>query len=138
MHKVVLDRRFDLRHVACHALASRTSIRMMSMRTDRPLQSRRISHLIRVTAQAQRISRQLQACYIRIAMGVMAVKTPQLPVIHIALHKVIALHSVLVRRQVSVLVEVRHTRLQVFQLPYLRQPLSRQIPHWPVIDFPVP
>ena len=70
-------------------------------------------------------------------MDIVAVEATQLPVVHIALHEVITLHPVLMRRQVGILIEIRHTRLQVFEPPDIRQTLPWQISHRPVIDLAV-
>ena len=68
-------------------------------------------------------------------MYLMAIEAPYLPVIHIALHKIVPLHSVLMRGQIGILKKVRRPRLQLLQPPVIHQPLARHKPHRPVVVF---
>jgi len=69
-------------------------------------------------------------------MHLMTVEASNLPVIHIALNKIVPLHPVLVRSQIGVLKEVRHARLQLLKPPEINQPLPGQKTHRPVEVLP--
>ena len=104
-HKILFDRLLDLRHMARHTRAPRTPLRMMRMFAHRPTKPRRIVHPLRMARQAKRIPPRNQVRRILIAMHLVAIEAPHLPVIHIALHKIVPLHAVLVRRHIRILIE---------------------------------
>ena len=67
----------------------------------------------------------------------MAVEAAELAVIHVALHKVIALHAILVRRAVGKVVKGGFTQLAVFQLPVILQPQADVVADGPVVILPL-
>ena len=132
-NKVVLDGLLDARHMAGRALAASTVDRMMRMFRNGPLQPGWIRR--GVARQAKRVALRNHARGVLVAMHVVAIEAAQLPVVHGALHKVVALHPVLVRRHVSILIEVGYAGLPSFQLPEIRQLLADFISHGPVVTF---
>ena len=86
--------------------------------------------------QTKRIPRRNQVRRVLSTVHLVAIEAPHLPVIHIALHKIIPLHPVLVRRQIGILKKVRSPRLQLLQPPVIHQPLARQKAHRPVVVLP--
>ena len=102
-HIVVLDRLLNLRHMTRNARAPRASLRMMRMLAYRPPQPSRIIQILCMAREAKRIAPRNQVRGILIAMHLVAIKTPHLPVIHIALNKIVPLHPVFVRRHIRIL-----------------------------------
>jgi len=68
-----------------------------------------------------------------IAVNIVAVKAAKLAMIHVALHKVVPLHPVLVGSEVCKLVEVCYSRFEFFKLPILRETLSGKKAYGPVV-----
>ena len=131
-HKIVLDRLLDLRHMARHARAPRAPLGMVRMFAHRPPKPRRILLRLGMAPQAKRIPRSNQIRRILSAVHLVAIEAPHLPVIHIALHKIIPLHPVLMRGHIfGILQKVRSPRLQILQPPVIDQPVTRQIAHRP-------
>jgi hypothetical protein len=60
-----------------------------------------------------------------ITVQVVAIEAANLPMVHIALHKIVALHTILVSGQVGELIEVGCAMFELFQLPIVREPLPR-------------
>ena len=83
--------------------------------------------------QTKRIARSFKVRRVLITVHLVAIETSHLPVIHIALRKIIPLHPVLVRGQIGVLKKIGSPRLQIFQPPEIDQPLTRQEANWPVV-----
>ena len=116
-NKVVLDRLLDFRHVASNALAARASLGVVSVFAYRAAQSRSI--LFVVTKQAKRIARHGQIRWVRIAVNLVAIKTSQTAMVHVALDKVVALHPVLVRSHVGILIKARRSQFCRLERPII-------------------
>ena len=108
--------RFDLRHVTSHALTSGTAAFMMRVFFNGG-RMRAVRGHRAVTIQANLIRRLSQLGVVLRAMHIMAGGTGDSMPVHDALHKVIALHPVFVRRAVWKIVKVRLPERAVFQLP---------------------
>lgn len=111
--------------MARDALASSATLRLMGMFADRSLQTCGVVFFLCVASEAERISGPDQVGR-RIAVDLMAIEAAELTTVHRALNKVIALHAVIVRGQFGILVEVRCSRLHVFEFPVVSQPLPGQ------------
>lgn len=107
--ELTLDGDFDLRHVACRALASSAFFGMMRMFSDRGAQACGI--VVGVTAEAKLISGCDQVGRVATAVNIMAIKTAETAMIHVAVHEIVALHPVLVRSAVRPVIEVLNTKL---------------------------
>lgn len=89
--------------------------------------------LFRMTRATKRIPRHPEIRRVGVAVNLMTIEAAKPAVVHCALDKVIALHPVLMRCQVCILIKVGSSRLGLFELPIVRQSLSRQKPYRPVI-----
>ena len=86
-----------------------------------------------MAGKAELIARFNQARRVLIAMYIVAIRTPDFAVIHIALHEVVSLHPVLMRCHIGKLIKVRRAGLQLFQLPKIGKPLARYVTYRPVV-----
>lgn len=87
-----------------------------------------------MTIKTDLVSWLAQLRVISSAVNVVAVETGDAATIHNALHKVIALHSVLVGGTIRVVKEVRgFSERVVFQFPVIRQPQSNVVADRPVV-----
>ena len=111
---VIFDGLFDTRHVAGNALAACTAGGVMSVLTDSAMQAGGI--LTGVATEAERISAYGKSGD-GAAVHLVAIEAADLAVIHVALHKIVALHAVLVRSEIGELVEVGDARPGLFELP---------------------
>jgi len=132
-HEVVLDCLLDFGHVACDALAASASFCMVGVFAHRPFEPCGV--VLRVARQADSVAHCIQIGDVLIAVYLMAIKAANLPVVHNALDEVVALHSVLVRREIGVLIEIGCSRFQFFELPVIGQPSARQKADRPVVIF---
>src|SRR6185437_14654185 len=64
-----------------------------------------------------------------------AVEAANSPMVHNALHKVVALHPVFVSGEVGVLEEVCDAGFQGFEMPVVGEPFARQETNRPVVVF---
>src|SRR6202012_2262078 len=94
----------DVGHVAGDALAAWTVLGVMGVLGDSPFQASGI--VFGVAAEAERVAGGDQVRGIAVAVYLMAVEAAQPPVIHVALHEVVALHPVFVRAGVGKVIEV--------------------------------
>jgi len=117
-HIVSFDCLLNVRHVAGDALAPRAVLRVMRVLTDSSFEARWV--LLCVAAETESVPLFNQVGLILIVVDIVAIKTTKLAVVHVALHEVIALHSVLVRGQVGKLIEICRSRLQFFETPMVR------------------
>ena len=94
-HRISRAFRFNRGHVACDTLASSTAVLVVRVLLDR-----RCSWAVRrrwsVTIKTELISGLAELCVIRRAVNVVAVETRDAATIHHTLHKIVALHPVLV------------------------------------------
>ena len=107
--ELTLDGDFDVRHVACGALAASAFFGMMRMFSDRGAQACGI--VLGVTAKAKLISGCNQVGRVAAAVNVMAIETAEAAMVHVAVHEIVALHPVLVRSAVRPVIEVLNTKL---------------------------
>ena len=107
-HVVVLDGLLNVRHVARYALTPGTVLRVMGVLADSPFEARGI--LFVVAAQAKRVALFDKVRFVLVAVYLMAIEATDLAVVHRALNEVVALHPILVRRQISELIEIRGSR----------------------------
>ncbi|MBB5319319.1 hypothetical protein HDF09_004025 [Edaphobacter lichenicola] len=117
-NKVIFYCLLDFGHMAGNALTPGASFSMVSVLAHRPFEPGRI--FLRVAGQADRIADRNEVRGVLITVYLMAVETADLPVIHLALDEVVALHPVFVRGQVGKLIEVG-----VFQASVLRASSNR-------------
>jgi hypothetical protein len=66
-------------------------------------------------------------------MHIVAIEAANLPMIHVALDEIVALHSILVGRQVGELIKVGRAVLELLQLPVVCPPLPRNKTDRPVV-----
>lgn len=107
--ELTFDSDFDLRHVACRALAAGAFFGMMRMFGDRGAQACGI--VLGVTAEAKLIASCNQIGRVAAAVNVMAIETAEAAMVHVAVHEVVALHPVLMRSAVRPVIEVLNTKL---------------------------
>ena len=89
-----------------------------------------------MTIEAECISGFAQLRVIRRAVNVMAIETRDATAIHHALHKVVALHPVLVGRAIREIKKIlRFTKGVIFQLPIIRELQSQVIANGPIVIF---
>jgi len=132
---ISFDRLLNVRHVAGDALTPRAVFRVMGMLRDGAFEACRI--LFRVALKTKSVPLRDQVGLVLITVNLVTIEATQVAVVHVALHEIIALHSVLVRRQVGILIEIRRSRLQFLEPPMIRQTLTRQKANRPVVIFPV-
>lgn len=105
---VVFNRLFDSRHVACGTLAACTAFRVVGVLRNGAFQSSRI--FFGVAREAKLIAGDGKVrC--NVAVNLMTIEATQLTMVHVALHEIVALHTILVRSQVGVLKEIRSAGL---------------------------
>ena len=113
--ELTLDSDFDIRHVACRALAASAFFGMMRMFSDRGAQACRI--VLGMTAEAKLIARCNQIGRVAAAVNVMAIETAEAAMVHVTVYEIVALHPVLVRSAVRPVIEVLNTKLRLFKTP---------------------
>jgi len=129
---VVLDRLLNTRHVASSALASGTLRIMMRVLAHCSPKSRGI--LLTVAAQTKCIPAHRQIGN-SAAVYLMAIEAADFAMVHVALHEIVALHPVLVRREICILKEIRSAGLRLLELPVVCQTLPSCETDRPVIVF---
>jgi hypothetical protein len=107
--ELTFDGDFDVRHVACRALAASAFFGMMRMFRNRGAQACGI--VLSVTAKAKLISGCNQVGRVSVAVNVMAIETAEAAMVHVAVHEIVALHPVLVRSAVRPVIKVLNTKL---------------------------
>ena len=121
-HKVVGDSLFNPRHVAGRALAPRAHFSMMRMFADSPMESGGV--IFCMAAETQLVANDNKIRWVFIAVHLMAIKATHLAVIHHTLDKIIALHTVLVRRAILPVIEILGPQARFFKLPDVDESLT--------------
>ena len=129
---ISFDRLLDVRHVTGDALTARAVFRVMGMLRDGAFEAGRI--LFRVALKTKSVPLRDQVGLVLITVNLVTIEATQVAVVHVALHEIIALHSVLVCRQVGILIEnllfpasVRTSNGPPDADPAESQPVSRNI-----------
>ena len=90
-----------------------------------------------MAVEANRVCRFPQFRVVAAAVRVVTAEAGNAAPVHHALHEIVALHAVLMRRAVGKVREARFSQLVIFQLPEILQILPRVVAHGPVIIFPL-
>jgi hypothetical protein len=128
---VVLDGLLDVGHMAGDAFAARAALGVVGVFTDGAAQAGGILPVM--TGEAHRIALGVQVRLVLITVNVVAVEAAQVPMIHIALNEVIALHAIFVGGAVGVLIKVGGTGFQLFKLPVVGEPIAGEETDRPVV-----
>ena len=72
-----------------------------------------------MTSQTERVAGNDEVGTVRIAVNLVAIETAQSSMVHNALHKIVALHPILMRRSVLPEVEVLGSKARNLQIPDL-------------------
>jgi len=121
----------NLWHVAADAFIAGAPCRVMSVRLDRR-SVRPVRRSRAVTLQAENICRLQQVGIVPGAVNVVATETTHAVRVHGALHKIVALHAVLVGGAIGKEVEVLRTELCFFEMPYVGEAIAGQVADGPV------
>ena len=85
--------------------------------------------------QAHHVCRFQQECLISAAVRIMAAGTSHTMRVHRALHKIVALHSILMTRAVRIVSESGITEFVLLQFPVFLEVIAHLEADWPVIIF---
>src|SRR5579863_5059713 len=77
-----------------------------------------------MTTEAERVTGNHQIRAIRIAVDIVTVEAAQPAMVHHTLHKVVALHPILVSRSIWPEVKILNSEQRNFKVPNIRKPLS--------------
>src|SRR6266404_4297701 len=126
--------RVDLWHMAGHALAAWRALLVMRMLLERS-RARPIGRHRAVAIQTKLVHWLSQLRIVFRAVHVVAAKAGDSAAVHHALHKIVALHAVLMGRAVREMRESRLAQLVLFQFPKIGQTEPHLVTHRPVIVF---
>ena len=127
---VVFDRLLYAGHVAGDALTAGTACGVMRMFADRAAQTCGI--LLVVAGEAELVSTEGKIGD-SVAVDLVAIEAAHLAVIHETLHKIIALHAVLVRSEIGKLKEIGGAGFQFFEVPIVGEALTGGESYGPVV-----
>jgi len=123
---------FDLRHVAGYALTAGAAVLVVGVFRE----SRGVGAVGRrrpMTVQAELVNRLSELSIVLRAVYVMAGRAGDTVFVHDTLHKIVALHPVLVRGAVREVREARLSQCAVFQLPVVLEMKTNVIADRPII-----
>ncbi len=113
VHIDICDGGLNRRHVAIHALTTRRAGAMVRVLLERG-RTRPVGHARAVAGHADLRRRQPEFGIIGGAMHIMATETCHAAAIHHALHEIISLHAIFVRRGIRKMREARFAELVLF------------------------
>jgi len=128
------NRDLDLGHVACDAFATRGAVFVVRVLCECRL-ARSVPRARTVAIQAYLVHRLSKLCVVIRAMDIVAVKACDATAVHHALHEVIALHAVLVRRAICKMSERSLAEIVLFKLPIILEVESDMEADRPVVIF---
>ena len=115
----IRDGLFYLRHVARHALIAAGARLMMGVLFDAGHAVRAVRRIRTVTLQAHHAGRLQEVRIVGCAMNIVATEAGHAARIHHAVHKVVALHPILVRGAIGEVSECRLAEFMILQLPII-------------------
>ena len=128
------NRDLDPGHVACDAFATRGAVFVVRVLCECRL-ARPVPRARPVAIQAYLVHRLSKLCVVIRAMDIVAVKACDATAVHHALHEVIALHAVLVRRAICKMSERSLAEIVLFKLPIILEVESDMEADRPVVVF---
>jgi len=131
-HHHIGDSLFYLRHVAGHALVAADACWVVSVLFDAGDAVRAVGRIRAMTLQAHHTGRLEQVGVVRCSMNIVATEAGHAARIHQTVHKIVALHPILVRGTIG---EVRERRLA--QLMILQLPVIVELEAGPITDRPI-
>src|SRR5579863_2010284 len=125
---------FDLRHVASDTLTSRRAVFVMRVFFECgcawPIRRERA-----VAIEAEFVGWLDELCVVVRPVHVVATEASDPTTVHHAPDKIVALHSILMRRSIWEVVEIGRAQCVLFELPIILQLPSHLIPHGPIVVF---